>query len=38
MEGVSQKEIASMLNKTQSYVSKKKKKARRKLEEFIKEV
>jgi RNA polymerase sporulation-specific sigma factor len=27
IEGVSQEEIASMLNKTQSYLSKKKKKA-----------
>ncbi|QSZ27396.1 sigma-70 family RNA polymerase sigma factor [Aceticella autotrophica] len=38
VEGVSQKEIAVMLNKTQSYVSKKKKKAFRKLKKFIKEV
>ncbi|UZQ83406.1 RNA polymerase sigma factor [Thermoanaerobacter sp. RKWS2] len=38
VEGVSQKEIASMLHKTQSCISKMKKRALRKLEEFIKEV
>ncbi|MDI6603982.1 MAG: sigma factor-like helix-turn-helix DNA-binding protein [Thermoanaerobacteraceae bacterium] len=38
VEGVSQKEIASMLHKMQSCISKMKKRALRKLEEFIKEV
>jgi len=38
VEGVSQEEIASMLHKTQSCISKIKKKALQKLKEFIKEV
>ncbi|SHE43406.1 RNA polymerase sporulation-specific sigma factor [Thermoanaerobacter uzonensis DSM 18761] len=38
VEGISQEEIASMLSKTQSCISKIKKKALQKLKEFIKEV
>ncbi|WP_235603403.1 sigma factor-like helix-turn-helix DNA-binding protein [Thermoanaerobacter sp. YS13] len=38
VKGVSQKEIAAMFHKTQSCISKMKKRALRKLEEFIKEV
>ncbi|MBE3592342.1 MAG: sigma-70 family RNA polymerase sigma factor [Thermoanaerobacter sp.] len=38
VEGVSQEEIASMLSKSQSCISKMKKRALRKLEKFIKEV
>ncbi|AAM23696.1 RNA polymerase sporulation-specific sigma factor [Caldanaerobacter subterraneus subsp. tengcongensis MB4] len=38
IEGIPQKEIAAMFNKTQSCISKMKKRALRKLEEFIKEV
>jgi len=38
IEGISQKEIASMLHKTQSCISKMKRRALRKLEKFIKEV
>ncbi|KHO60922.1 Sigma-70, region 4 [Thermoanaerobacter sp. YS13] len=38
IEGIPQKEIASILNKTQSCISKMKKRVLRKLEKFIKEV